>query len=141
MALKLLLVAFTTARDVEVGGKTEKRRVRFGAQKVVDLTEDELELLDRLTKATGKIHYREPISEGGKAAAPEPEIVDVPDYEGQDVAIASKSVPQLKAYLTFHEVEFASGANKSDLLALAEDHVANQGGAMAGSDNDPDSGL
>jgi hypothetical protein len=139
MALKLLLVAFTTNRLVEVAGKEENRRVRFAANKVVDLTDDELELLDTLTKKTGKIHYREPISEGGKATASAPEIVDVPDYEGQDVALASKTVPQLKAYLTFHEVEFAGNASKSDLLALAEAHAA--GGGSDDDDNDPDSGL
>ncbi len=94
MALKKLLVAFTTNREVE--GKS--RRVRFEAGKVVDLTDDELELLDKLTKSTGKLHYRAPINEsGGKITAAEPEIVEVPDFEGQDVPMDKKSVDQLKA--------------------------------------------
>ena len=134
MAMKLLLVAFSTTRLVEVGGKEEERRVRFASKSVVDLTDDELQLLDDLTKATGKVHYRDPISEGSAVAASEPEIVDIPDYEGQDVALTDKTVAQLKAYLTFHSVDFDNGANKADLLALAQSHEA-------GTSDDPDSGL
>lgn len=134
MALKLLLVAFTTDREIE----GTSRRVRFDAGKVVDLTDDELELMDRLTKATGKLHYRDPISEGGRVVPSEPEVVSLPDYDGQDVAVADKSVDQLKAYLTFHSVEFAANAKKADLLALATAHEA--GGGDSG-DGDPDGGL
>ncbi|MEN6332976.1 MAG: hypothetical protein ABFE01_01880 [Phycisphaerales bacterium] len=131
--LKLLLVAFSTMREVD----GEERRVRFGAKKVVELTDDELETLDRLTKATGKLHYRDPISEGGaKVVASEPEVVVVPDYAGQDVAITDKSVDQLKAYLTFHSVEFKGNASKADLLAAAQKHEAGTDG-----DADPDAGL
>lgn len=142
MALKLLLVAFTTTREVE----GETRRVRFAAKKVVDLTSDELELLDRLTKATGKLHYRDPISEGGaKVTASEPELVELPDYAGQDVAMDKKSVDALKAYLTFHSVEFADDAKKADLLALAKQHEAGQtddkSGGSGGGNDDPDGGL
>lgn len=137
MALKKLLVAFTTNRDVE--GKS--RRVRFEAGKVVDLTEDEIELLDKLTKSTGKLHYRAPINEGGgKLTAAEPEIVEVPDFEGQDVPMDKKSVDQLKAYLTFNSVEFESSALKADLLDLAKKHEAGQIDAGNG-DGDPDGGL
>lgn len=142
MALKLLLVAFTTTREVE----GEERRVRFASKKVVDLTSDELELLDRLTKATGKLHYRDPISEGGaKVTASEPEVVELPDYAGQDVAMDKKSVDALKAYLTFHSVEFADDAKKADLLALAKQHEAGQtddkSGGSGGGNDDPDGGL
>lgn len=142
MALKLLLVAFTTTREVE----GEERRVRFASKKVVDLTEGELEILDRLTKATGKLHYRDPISEGGaKVTASEPEVVEVPDYAGQDVAMESKTVDQLKAYLTFHSVEFADGDKKADLLSLAKKHEAGQtddkSGGSGGGNDDPDGGL
>lgn len=142
MALKLLLVAFTTTREVE----GEERRVRFASKKVVDLTSDELELLDRLTKATGKLHYRDPISEGGaKVTASEPELVELPDYAGQDVAMDKKSVDALKAYLTFHSVEFADDAKKADLLALAKQHEAGQtddkSGGSGGGNDDPDGGL
>ena len=145
MALKLLLVAFTTTREVE----GEERRVRFAAKKVVDLTSDELELLDRLTKATGKLHYRDPISEGGaKVTASEPEVVELPDYAGQDVAMDKKSVDALKAYLTFHSVEFADGDKKADLLSLAKKHEAGQtddksggSGGSGGGNDDPDGGL
>lgn len=138
MALKKLLVAFTTNREVE--GKS--RRVRFEAGKVVDLTSDELDLLDRLTKSTGKLHYREPINEGGgKLTAAEPEIVEVPDFEGQDVPMDKKSVDQLKAYLTFNSVEFESGALKADLLDLAKKHEAGEIDAGNAGDGDPDGGL
>lgn len=126
MAMKLLLVAFSTNREVD----DQTRRVRFAAKSVVDLTDEEIELLDKLTKSTGKLHYRDPISEGGKVAESAPEVVHVPDYAGQDTPMAEKSVDQLKAYLTFHGVDFESGAKKADLLALAQ---------SAG--NDPDSGL
>lgn len=140
MALKLLLVAFTTNREVEVGGKTEKRRVRFAARKTVDLTDDELELLDNLTKATGKLHYRDPITEGGESTvASEPEVVEVPDYAGQDVAMDSKSVEQLKAYLTFHGISFEGNAKKADLLAAAKAHES--GSDDNGNDDDRDGGL
>lgn len=138
MALKKLLVAFTTNREVE----GETRRVRFEAGKVVDLTSDELDLMDRLTKSTGKLHYREPINEGGgKLTAAEPEIVEVPDFEGQDVPMDKKSVDQLKAYLTFNSVEFESGALKADLLDLAKKHEAGEIDAGNAGDGDPDGGL
>lgn len=149
MALKKLLVALTTTRAVE--GKD--RRVRFAAGKVVDLNEEELTLLDTLTKKTGKLHYRDPIQEGGgKMVASDPEVVVVPDFAGQDVAIRSKSVDQLKAYLDFHGVEYANNANKAALTDLATKHEAGQtddksggsGGSGEGSgegSGDPDGGL
>lgn len=130
MALKLLLVAFTTVREVE----GEDRRVRFAPGKVVDLTDAELELLDKLTKATGKLHYRDPIQEGGATiVASEPEVVNVPDYVGQDVAMDDKNVDHLRAYLTFHGVSFEGNAKKADLLALAKKHEA---GETSGDDRD-----
>lgn len=130
--LKLLLVAFSTTRIID----DVERRVRFDAKKVVELTDEELETLDTLTKATGKLHYRDPISEGGaKVVASEPEVVDVPDYAGQDVAMDEKSVDMLKAYLTFHSVEFKGNASKADLLAAAKAHEA------GADDSDPDAGL
>jgi len=142
MALKKLLVAFTTNRKVEKDGKEETRRVRFAAGKVVDLTEDELTLLDTLTKKTGKLHYRAPIQEGGgNVTESAPEVVEVPDYAGQDVALTDKTVDQLKAYLTFHEVEFADNAKKADLLAAAQKHEAGDGSEGEGGAGDPDGGL
>lgn len=126
MALKKLLVAFTTTREVE----GEDRRVRFASGKVVDLTADELETLTKLTASTGKLHFRDPVNEGGKVSADEPEVVVVPDFAGQDVAMDKKNVDHLKAYLTFNEIVFADDAKKADLLALAT--------APAG---DPDAGL
>lgn len=140
MALKLLLVSFTTNRMVEVSGTEEmvSKRVRFAAKSVVDLNDDELELLDSLTVATGKLHYREPMTEGGQAvAASEPVVVEVLDYAGQDVPIVNKTVDQLKAYLTFHSVEFAPGDNKAALTALAQ---ANEASGPAGN-ADLDGGL
>jgi hypothetical protein len=133
MALKLLLVAFTTDREVE----GTKRRVRFAPGKVVDLTDSEIELFDRLSKATGKLHYRDPISEGGTVVASEPEVVLLPDFDGQDVTVDKKSVDQLRAYLTFHGVTFEANAKKADLLALATAHEA----ASDNESGDPDGGL
>lgn len=138
MALKKLLVAFTTNREVE--GKS--RRVRFAAGKVVELTDDELTLLDKLTVSTGKLHYRSPINEGGgTVTASEPEVVEVPDYEGQDKPMDDKTVDHLKAYLAFHSVDFAANANKATLLDLAKKHEA--GELDNGNDGAPadDSGL
>ena len=105
MAKKLLLVALTTNREVD----GERRRVKFAAGKVVDLTDDEMTTLDKLTKSTGKLHYRSPINEGGsEVAASEPEVVEVPDYAGQDKAMGDKTVNDLKAYLDFHSVDYES---------------------------------
>lgn len=139
MALKKLLVAFTTDREID----GEMRRVRFDAGKVVDLTDKELELMDKLTDSTGKLHYREPINEGGgKLTAAEPEVVEVPDFEGQDVAMGDKTVDQLKAYLTFNGVEFDASAKKADLLELAKKLEAGEIDAgNADDDSDPDGGL
>lgn len=147
MALKKLLVAFTTTRAVKVGDKEENRRVRFAAGKVVDLTDDELDLLDRLTKSTGKLHYRSPINEGGGSmTASEPEIVDVPDYAGQDKPMDEKSVDHLKAYLDFHGIEYAGNASKAKLLEAAKAHEVGQtddksGGSTDSGAGDPDGGL
>lgn len=142
MALKKLLVAFGTDREVEVGGKKETRRVRFAAGKVVDLTEDELELLDSLTKSTGKLHYREPVNEGGgKVEGAKPEIVHVPDFAGQDVAIDKKTVDQLKAYLTFHEVSFGGNDSKAALVEAAQKHANGQTSGSGEGSGDGDNGL
>lgn len=124
MALKKLLVAFTTLRTVkDENDKDVKRRVRFKSGSVLDLTDDEMATLDKLTKATGKAHYRDPINEGGKAVADEPEVVNVPDFAGQDVPMDKKTVDQLKAYLTFNDVSFGS-EDKAGLLKLATNHAA-----------------
>lgn len=139
---KLLLVAFSTARDGQ--------RVRFASKSVVDLEDDELETLDKLTLSTGKLHYRDPIREGGDSLVPsEPEVVVVPDYAGQDVPMGEKSVPQLKAYLDFHEIGYKGNASKDDLLTLAQetdkalaDAAAATGQTGAGgAQTDPDAGL
>lgn len=135
MALKTLLVAFSTTREID----GEEKRVRFKAKSVVELTEAEVEQLEALTKATGKLHFRDPIKEGGKAVADEPEIVDVPDFAGQDVALDKKSVDQLKAYLDFYSVDYTGKTSKADLLAAAKAHEAGQTDNKAG--GDPDSGL
>ena len=117
MALKYLLVALSTNRMDDDGAE---QRVRFRAKSVVDLTEQELEDLDKLTAVTGKLHYRDPITEGrGTVTASAPEVITVPDYAGQDVAMDKKTVDQLKAYLSFHEIAFDNGATKADLLKLA----------------------
>lgn len=130
--LKLLLVALSTSRPVE----GIERRVRFAPGKVVELTEDELEQLDKLTVATGKLHYRDPVNEGGATVtASEPELVAVKDYAGQDTPLADKTADQLKAYLTFYDVAFKGNASKADLLELATAHAAGDTPA------DPDAGL
>lgn len=130
MAIKFLLVALSTTRKVE----GETRRVRFAAKSTPDLTDDEIKMLDKLTESTGKLHYRDPVNEGGAVSASEPEVVDTPDYAGQDVAMADKSVDQLKAFLTFHSVEFKGNASKADLLKAAEEKQAEI-------DGDKDGGL
>lgn len=139
---KLLLVAFNT--DREVNG--EMARVKFKSGSVIDLTPSELTTLTNLQNKTGKLHYRDPIQEGGAAAASEPEVVDVPDYAGQDTPMDKKNVDLLKAYLTFHSVEFEADAKKPDLLKLATAHEAGQtddksGGSTASGAADPDAGL
>lgn len=133
MAKKLLLVAFTTDREVD----GEMRRVRFSSKSVVDLSKDEMETLDGLQKATGKLHYRDPIREGGDAAETKPEVVDVPDYAGQDVPLDKKSVDQLKAFLTFNSVAFEDNANKAALVKAATDFQTDAAKKAA----DPDGGL
>jgi hypothetical protein len=130
MALKTLLVALTTTREID--GK--QQRVRFAAKSVVDLTEAELETLTALQTKTGKLHFRDPQQEGGKATESAPEVVEVDDYLGQKVAIDKKDVPSLKAYLTFHDVEFAGNASKDTLRGLADEYAKK---AAA----DPDAGL
>lgn len=127
MALKTLLVAFSTVRKDD---DDKDQRVRFKAGSVVDLTDAELADLQKLQDATGKLHFRDPKSEGGLAVESKAEVVDVPDYAGQDVAMDDKTVDQLKAYLTFHDVSFKGNASKDDLLKAATDHAA-----------DPDAGL
>lgn len=128
--LKVLLVAFSTTREVD--GKP--RRVRFAAKSTVDLTADELETLDKLEKSTGKLHYRDPINESGTASESQPEVVETPDYAGQDVPMNRKNVDQLKAFLTHHSVTFESDASKTDLLKAAEAKQAEIDGG-SGDDN------
>lgn len=123
MAIKKLLVGFTTVRN----GK----RTRFAAGKTVELTAEELELLEKLTKQTGTLHFRSPVNEvadRGVAAA------DV-DYDGADVDLEDKTVAQLKAMLDFNGVTYTKTATKAELLELASDADGNDG------DGDPDSGL
>lgn len=124
MTMKTLLVAFSTIRAVE----GEDRRVRFAAKSVVDLTAKELEEFDALTKTTGKLYYRTPVNEGGeKVQEDTPELVETRAYAGEDVAIDSKSVDQLKAYLTFKKVTFEKTASKADLVKLAKAEEADGG--------------
>lgn len=123
---KFLLVALTTTRKVE----GEDKKVRFPAKSVQDLTKAEIQMLDKLEESTGKPHYREPKNE----------VLDDDDddgagedqFLGEGVAIGKKNVDQLKAYLTFHEVEFADDASKADLVKLAQ---------AKADELDPDAGL
>lgn len=123
--IKVLLVALTTFREIN----GEKKRVRFAAGKPADLTAAELESLDKLTVATGKLHYRDPVHEGVVAAEPEA-VAEGDTFDGESVAMGDKTVAQLKAYLDANGVEYADDAKKADLLAAAEAHEA-----------DPDGGL
>lgn len=129
MALKTLLVAFSTVRPSE-DDDGKDQRVRFKAGSVVDLTDKEEAELLALQNSTGKLHFRDPKTEGGEAVESKPEVVDVPDFAGQDVPMDQKSRDQLKAYLTFHDVDFKGNASEADLRKLATDHAA-----------DPDAGL
>lgn len=121
MPTKTLLTNLETTRTID--GKS--KRVRLVAGTVADLTDAEIAQLDILTKRTGKPHYREPVQEGGgkpKAAAPIIQHVD--EYDGESVAIGAKTVAQLKAYLTYHEVSFDDNADQAALLKLADAQVA-----------------
>jgi hypothetical protein len=118
MAKKLLLVILNTDRKID----GEMRRVKFKPKTVVDLTDDEIATLDNLEKATGVAHYREPTREGVEDAAPE--VVELPDYAGQDTPIAEKNVEQLKAYLDFFEIAYKGNDSKATLTAAAEKHAA-----------------
>lgn len=135
MALKTLLVAFTTFRTVD----GTKKRVRFAAKSVVDLTADEEATLQKLQDATGKLHFRDPVNEGGKVRESDPEVVDTGDadggYDESDRAMGDKTVKGLKAYLDHHEVEYESSDDKAALLAKAQAHAS---GATGG---DQDEGL
>lgn len=141
MALKTILVALTTVRD----GK----RVRFAAKSVVDLTAAEKETLDKLQVATGKLHYRDPVNEGGTVVESKPVVQgnETPSYDGEQIAVGDKSVPQLKAFLDHHKVEYKSSASKADLVKLAEGvkvEDAATGGSTRdgeGDNGDPDAGL
>lgn len=137
---KLLLAYLSTDRDVKIAGtdKTESRRVRFKPGQVVDLTKDELDLLIGLEKSTGVAHFREPIREGSAdLAAEEPEVVDVPDYLGQDTPIATKTAAQLKAFLDFHSVTYAGNASAETLRTAATTKQAElDNPAPAGTDLD-----
>lgn len=134
--LKLLLVSFSTDREID--GDT--RRVKFKAKSVVNLTDAEIELLTALEKSSGKAHFRDPITEGGKAVESQPEIVELPDFEGQDVAFDAKTIAQLKAYLDFHGVTYADGDKKPELLDAATKHAAGGAGENQ-NDDDKDGGL
>lgn len=132
MPKKVLLTNLTTVRD----GK----RVRLSpkSKKAVDLTAEEIDLLDRLTEQTGRPHYRDPVNEieddedfdlGGDGDGDENDGDDEnnDEFDGESVAVDEKSVPQLKAYLDHNEVEYPASANKAALLKLAKAHEADGG--------------
>lgn len=124
MAKKVLLAALSTTREID----GEDRKVRFPANKVADLTKDEIELLDRLTRSSGRPHYRDPVNEDGAAVQPEAvEGGDNDEFDGQSVPMEKKSVDQLKAYLDHHGVGYDSGALKADLLKAANAHATDGG--------------
>ncbi len=137
MALKTILVALSTVRD----GK----RVRFAAGSVVSLTAEEQDSLQKLQDQSGKLHFRTPVNEGGKAVESKPEAVDNgagAEFEGAKVPVADKTVVQLKAYLDFHKVEYKGNASRADLVTLAETFAATAGdGGDGAEDADPDAGL
>jgi len=119
---KVLLTNLKTVRD----GKS----VTLPANKAADLNDEELELLDKLTKQTGRPHYRDPINESARAEAE----VDGDDdgglpgvFDGSTVPMDSKTVAQLKAYLDHNEVDYDSDANKAELLKIAKAHEADGG--------------
>lgn len=130
MVMKYLMVSMTTFRERD----GERKRIRFPARSTVDLTAEELETLDRLQKQTGKLHYRDLVNESPRGAPvveamanpgveSQGQVVETPNFAGQDTPITKKTVPQLKAYLAFYGVEPKSDAKK-DLLAAAQGHAA-----------------
>lgn len=120
MKEKHLLVRFTTERDVD----GTSRKVTFPAKSTVSLTEDEIDLLDRLTRRTGKLHYREPVREGrGRSAEIDftPFVApSAPGFAGADVPVTKKTIAQLKAFIEAHD-ETPAGDSKKDLLAQAQE--------------------
>lgn len=118
-----MLTALTTVRD--------DTRVRFGANTVQTLTGDEIELLDKLEKSTGKPQYRAPRDESGRGADTETDNGSADDsddeFAGQSVAMADKTVDQLKAYLDHNEVAYDATAKKPDLFKIAKAHEDDQG--------------
>lgn len=117
MPKKVLLTSLTTVRD----GK----RVKFAAKSTVNLTKDELDLLDRLEKSTGRTQYRNPVNESATEDDPQTVVTDL--YDGEKVAMDDKTAEQLKAYLTHSNVTFAGNASKTDLLKAAKAHEADGG--------------
>jgi hypothetical protein len=115
---KFLLVALNTTREVE--GK--RRKVRLGARTVQDLNAEEIDLLDRLTKRTGKLHYRDPVNEDAAVAGPETTGGPAEGFNADDATVA-----QLKDYLDENSVEYDADAKKADLQAAVKQHQADGG--------------
>lgn len=131
--VKTLLVALSTTRN--------DKRVRFDAGSTVKLTADELETLDKVTVSTGALQYRDPVNE---SEVVDGTLVEERQFIGEDTPIGKKNVDQLKAFLTFYNVEFAEDAKKADLVTAAEavdtEAKADDNGGEGGND-DPDAGL
>lgn len=122
MAKKVLLASLSTNR----GEGDEKKKVRYEAGSVVNLTEDETALLDKLTMQTGRPHYRDPVNEN--ATEDEPDMADPEDaFLGESKPMEKKDVGELKAYLDYHSVPYESSDLKADLLSKAQTHEKDGG--------------
>lgn len=120
--IKVILVALTTTREID--GRV--RKVRFKAGSTVDLTEEEIDLFDRLERSTGKLHMRSPVNEtisasieAALAAGSGPELLPEKAFAGQDIPVTKKTAAQLKAFIEHHG-EAPDGTAKSALLTQAQ---------------------
>lgn len=120
MAKKVLLASLSTTR--------EGVKVRFAANQVADLNKDEINLLDRMTTATGRPHYRAPVNEAVDAKEPADRAdEDDDEYLDRSVAMDSKNVAALQAYLDHNSVAYDADDKKADLLKRAKAHESDGG--------------
>jgi hypothetical protein len=108
MAKKVLLGRLTRP------GKDGKLETLMPNGEAVDLTKDDLATLDRLTKATGKRYYRDPVNE----SAAEDERAD--DEEGDEPTEAETFVNRAVGDISEDEIAALSDEQRAAALAAEE---------------------